>query len=104
MILRESSTGRLTAGMTDRDCSLKLSAASFHSQHSFASSADSLRTGQDPFQAWPAAFDFAALSASGLAAMKWINSRRREKARSTYLSLCHILIGVSTRAGTLPLR
>ena len=72
-ILGESLMGRLTVEI-EYDYSLGPSFEDLNWWHSdIASSAGSFRVGQDPSQAWPAAFGFAVRCASGLVAMKRIN-------------------------------
>lgn len=98
--LERSLTDRLTVGIDlgCGCCSREPSAASFHLYFvDIAASADNFRADQGPSQAWPAAFGFAVLSATGLVAMRCISWRRRGSVRSTYLSLCNVLHGVSTR-------
>ena len=103
-ILGKSPADRLTVEI-DRGCSLKPSAVGSHSQHSkIVASADNFRSCQDPSQAWPVGFEFAVLNASVLVATRRVNQGIRGRSRITYLSLCHILHGVSTRPVTLPLR
>ena len=71
-ILGESLTGRLTVEI-EYGYSLEPSFEGFHWWHfDIASSAGNFRAGQDPYQAWPAAFGFAVRCASGLVAIKRI--------------------------------
>ena len=105
-ILGKSPTDKLTVEI-DRGCSLMPSAVGSHSsQHlKIVASADSFRSCQDPSQAWPVGFGFAVLNASVLVATRRVNQGIRVRLRITYLSVCHILHGVSTRPGrVLPLR
>ena len=73
-IEEESQLGRLTVEI-DHGCSLKPSAASFHSwpRSEIAASAGNFQAGRVPSRAWPAAFGCSVLNASGLVAVRCVN-------------------------------